>query len=191
MAYDPPVVVYDANVLYPFHLRNLLVQCAVDRLVAARWTDEIHDEWIRNLVANTENLTRARLEKTRDIMNRVLPDATVTGYAKHLGHITLPDADDRHVVAAAIESGASTIVTWNTRDFPQKELNRHGLRKQRPDAFLLDLYATRTELMVAVAAGARNNLTRSGLSVPEFLSALKKQKIVRFAKVLEGHNSEL
>jgi hypothetical protein len=42
MAYDPPVVVYDANVLYQFHLQNLLVQCAVDRLVAARWTDEIH-----------------------------------------------------------------------------------------------------------------------------------------------------
>jgi len=47
MAYDPPIVVYDANVLYPFHLRNLLIQCAVDRLVAARWTDEIHEEWIR------------------------------------------------------------------------------------------------------------------------------------------------
>jgi hypothetical protein len=106
-------------------------------------------------VANTENLTRERLEKTRDIMNRVLPDATVTGYAKHLGNITLPDEDDRHVVAAAIESGASTIVTWNTRDFPQKELNRHGLRKQRPDAFLLDVYAARPELMVAVAAKAR------------------------------------
>jgi hypothetical protein len=46
MAFEPPIAVYDACVLYPFHLRNLLVQCAVDRLVDARWTDEIHDEWI-------------------------------------------------------------------------------------------------------------------------------------------------
>ena len=52
MAFEPPIAVYDACVLYPFHLRNLLVQCAVDRLVDARWTDEIHDEWIRKLSAN-------------------------------------------------------------------------------------------------------------------------------------------
>jgi hypothetical protein len=36
MACRPPVAVYDAGVLYPFHLRNLLVQCAADRLVDAR-----------------------------------------------------------------------------------------------------------------------------------------------------------
>ena len=44
MAFEPLVAVYDACVLYPFHLRNLLVQCAVDRLVEARWTNEIHEE---------------------------------------------------------------------------------------------------------------------------------------------------
>ena len=44
MAFEPLVAVYDACVLYPFHLRNLLVQCAVDRLVEARWTNDIHDE---------------------------------------------------------------------------------------------------------------------------------------------------
>ncbi len=49
MGFEPPVVVYDACVLYPFHTRNLLIQCAADGLVRARWTDAIHDEWIRNL----------------------------------------------------------------------------------------------------------------------------------------------
>jgi hypothetical protein len=52
MAFEPLVAVYDACVLYPFHLRNLLVQCAVDRLVEARWTNEIHEERIRNLSMN-------------------------------------------------------------------------------------------------------------------------------------------
>ena len=51
MDYKPTIAIYDACVLYPFHLRNLLVQCGVDRLVEARWTDAIHDEWIRNLAA--------------------------------------------------------------------------------------------------------------------------------------------
>ena len=61
MAYKPPVVVYDSCVLYPFHLRNLLIQCAVDRLVDARWTDEIHQEWMRSLAADRPGLTPERL----------------------------------------------------------------------------------------------------------------------------------
>jgi hypothetical protein len=56
MASDPPVAVYDACVLYPFQLCNVLIQSSFDGLVAARWTDEIHDEWIRNLAANTHAL---------------------------------------------------------------------------------------------------------------------------------------
>jgi hypothetical protein len=52
MANNPPVAVYDACVLYPFHLRNVLIQSAFDGLVEARWTDDIHDEWMRSLAAN-------------------------------------------------------------------------------------------------------------------------------------------
>ena len=46
MAFKRSVAVFDACILYPFHLRNIIVQAAVDRLVEARWTDAIHDEWI-------------------------------------------------------------------------------------------------------------------------------------------------
>jgi len=51
--YSPAVAIYDACILYPFHLRNIMVQMAIDGLVDARWTDAIHDEWMRNLLANT------------------------------------------------------------------------------------------------------------------------------------------
>jgi hypothetical protein len=132
MTYKPPVAIYDACVLYPFHLRNLLIQCAADRLVDAHWTDDIHDEWIRNLVENSPSVSIERLHRTRDLMEKALPSASVTGHRQHLPNITLPDPDDRHVVAAGIEAGASIIVTWNVRDFPIKELSRHGLRKQKP-----------------------------------------------------------
>ena len=36
MAFEPSVAVFDACILYPFHLRNIIVQAAVDRLVEAR-----------------------------------------------------------------------------------------------------------------------------------------------------------
>lgn len=45
MVLEPSVAVFDACILYPFHLRNIVVQAAVDRLVEGRWTDAIHGEW--------------------------------------------------------------------------------------------------------------------------------------------------
>ncbi len=48
-----------------------------------------------------------------------------------------PDPDDRHVVAAAIECGATTIVTGNVRDFPQAVLAPFGIRAVKLDDFAL------------------------------------------------------
>ena len=184
MASSPPVAVYDACVLYPFQLRNLLVQCAADRLVEARWSDEMHDEWIRNLLAREPRLTRARLEATRDLMDRVLPQARVTGYAARIPAITLPDPGDRHVVAAGEEAGASIIVTWNVRDFPAAELRRHGLRKLTPDGFLTELYGSEPAAVAASVENARRNLNLSRVSRPAYLEALQHQGLKRFVSAL-------
>ena len=74
-----PIVLLDANLLYPFHLRNLLVQLGVNQLIDVRWTDTIHGEWIDNLVASGK-VKLERLTRMRDIMKRVLPNATDTNY---------------------------------------------------------------------------------------------------------------
>jgi hypothetical protein len=103
MAFKPSVVVYDACVLYPFHLRNIVVQAAVDGLAVARWTDEIHREWMRSLAAGTPAIPTERLENIRRLMIRALPSAMVSGYERHVPTINLPDPDDRHVVAAAMK----------------------------------------------------------------------------------------
>jgi len=68
-------------------LRNIVVQIAVDRLVDARWTDEIHDEWIRSVVANMPAIPIERLQITRRLMNDALPGAMVTGYQRHIQNI--------------------------------------------------------------------------------------------------------
>jgi hypothetical protein len=69
IAFEPSVAVFDACILHPFHLRNIIVQAAADRLVEARWTDEIHDEWIRNLAADTPTIPIERLRTTRRLTN--------------------------------------------------------------------------------------------------------------------------
>ena len=46
------IVLYDACVLYPAPLRDLLVRLALTDLFQARWTDAIHEEWVRNVLAD-------------------------------------------------------------------------------------------------------------------------------------------
>jgi hypothetical protein len=124
-------------------------------------------------------------------MNAVLPDAMVSGYAHHIEDVNLPDADDRHVVAAAIAAGASLVITWNERDFPEAELARHKLRPQTPDALLTNLYAAVPDVVVAATANARRNLRRSRISAAEYLDALERQELFKFAAAMNRHLLEL
>jgi hypothetical protein len=161
MAFEPSVAVFDACILYPFHLRNIVVQAAVDRLVEARWTDAIHDEWMRNLAADAPAIPFERLQATRRLMNDVLPAATISGYEAYIPTVNLPDPGDRHVVAAGVAADASVILTWNLQDFPVRELKKFGLRRETPDAFLAGLYDKVPDLTVGSLANARRNLSTS------------------------------
>lgn len=191
MAFEPAVAVFDACILYPFHLRNIIVQAAVDRLVEGRWTETIHDEWIRNLAASAPAIPVERLQNTRRLMNEVLPTAMVKGYEEHIPIVNLPDPNDRHVVAAGITGGASIILTWNLRHFPAKELNRFGLRKETPDALLSGLYDQVPDLMIGSLANARRSLSKSGISPPDFIDVLSNQKLIQLAKRARKHVAEL
>jgi PIN domain len=191
MAFEPSVAVFDACILYPFHLRNILVQLAVDRLVEARWTDEIHNEWIRNLAARAPAVPIERLRNTRGLMDAALPTALVGAYRVHIPKVKLPDPDDCHVVAAGIAAGASIILTWNLRHFPAKELKKFGLRRETPDAFVSSLYDKVPDLVIGSLANARRNLTKTRLSAADFIKILKGQKLVDLAKRAQRHLTQL
>ena len=53
---------YDACVLYPAPLRDLLLQLALTGLFRARWSATIHDEWTRNVLLDRPDLTAAQLQ---------------------------------------------------------------------------------------------------------------------------------
>ena len=179
----PPVVVLDANLLYPFQLRNLLVQFGVDGIIAPRWTERIHEEWIGNLVA-AGRAPLDRLRRTRDLMNRVLPDADVPGWHQHMGDLVLPDPDDRHVLAAALAAGAGTVLTMNLRDFPASALAAYGVQAIHPDGFLCEMHDADPELVMASAEAAHANLSRSTPSFSEYLDTLERQGLPAFVQRL-------
>ncbi len=128
-------VVFDANILYPAPLRDCLMNLALTDLFKAHWTDKIHEEWITALMRQGR-FERSKLESVRDLMDKNVRDAKVTNYEDLIENLSLPDQDDRHVLAAAIKCGADAIVTCNLKDFPDSSLKPYSIEKIHPDDFI-------------------------------------------------------
>jgi predicted nucleic acid-binding protein len=168
---------YDANVLYPAPLRDLLMRLALEDLFRARWSNQIHDEWIRNVLENRKDLKRERLERTRDLMNQHVRDCLVTEYGDLIPSLTLPDPDDRHVLAAAIKAQANVIVTFNTADFPNAALEKYGIEAQHPDDFLVYQFDLNSAAVCRAVQKQRAALKNPAVTVPELLDTLARQQL--------------
>jgi hypothetical protein len=153
-------VIYDANVFYPAPLRDLLIRLAQTPLVRARWTEEILDGCFENLTRSRPDLEPSRLQRTRSLINEAVRDATVTGHQALIESLALPDAHDRHVLAAAIHSGAQAIVTFNVKHFPFAEVGKYEIEALHPDQFVLRLIELDEESVVRVLGEQQAALRR-------------------------------
>lgn len=177
-------VVYDACVLYPAPLRDLLMHLALSDLYRARWSDLIHDEWTRNVLTNRNDLNSDQLNRTRQLMNANVRDSLVAGFEYLIPSIELPDPEDRHVVAAAIHSGASLIVTFNLKDFPTDALKPYNLAAQHPDDFIVDLLDLHPASVLEAAASHRRSLKNPPKSADEYLDTLLAQGLTQSVAVM-------
>ncbi|VAW85601.1 hypothetical protein MNBD_GAMMA18-1227 [hydrothermal vent metagenome] len=178
------VVLLDANVLYPATMRDFLITLATIGLYSAKWTEQIHDEWTRNLIKNRPELDPEALARTQKLMNRAVPDSLVTGHEPLIQGLALPDSDDRHVLAAAIRCGAQVIVTQNLKDFPTNALDQYGIEAIHPDEFLEYQFGLRPELVIKAAKAQRARLQNPPQTAEEFLERLAAQGLVVTAKKL-------
>lgn len=169
------VVLYDACVLYPAPLRDLLLRVAQSGVVRARWSEQILDECFRNILLNRPDLTEKKLSRTRELMKAAVPDCIVTGYEELIEGLTLPDVDDRHVLAAAIHSGAQVIVTFNLKDFPASNLDPYSIEAKHPDDFILETIDLAPGLMVQVLADQARALRNPPRTISELLDTLREQ----------------
>jgi predicted nucleic acid-binding protein len=176
---QPVTAIYDANILYPAPLRDLFIRLAQAGLVRARWTDTIHEEWIRNLLKDNPRLSPERLARTRMLMNEAVRDCIVTGYEDLIASLSLPDPDDRHVLAAAIRASADVIVTFNLTDFPGEALARFDIEAQHPDDFLVYLLDLAPGVVCAAVKRQRENLHNPPRTAQELLATLQGQGLTQ------------
>jgi predicted nucleic acid-binding protein len=173
--FTPATVFLDANVLYPAGLRDLLMRLALQGLLHARWSDPVHEEWMQAVLRDFPNITRQQLERTRDLMNRHALNSLVTRFEPWIERLTLPDPNDRHVLAAAIHCRAEVILTRNLRDFPESVLSEHGICAVAPDPFIHTLLRVDAERVIAAAREHRANLKNPPKTAEDYFASLEQQ----------------
>jgi predicted nucleic acid-binding protein len=163
--------ILDANVLYSASIRDLLMWLAYKKVFRAHWTQQIQDEWTRNLLKNRTDLRLETLLATQNMMNQALPFGLLKNVPS--SEINLPDLNDVHVVAAAVKVRATHIVTENTRDFPKESLAPLGITAIKTDDFIGLLLAYQPKGVLEAFALQQANLKNPKMSFTELLAHLE------------------
>ena len=166
------------------------MELALRDLYRARWTEDIHSEWMRNLSKNKPNLPVSAIEKIRSLMDANVRDSLVAEYQWIIPSLNLPDPNDRHVLAAAIKAKASVIVTYNLKDFPDSKLNPHNIEAQHPDAFITDLIDLHPLQVVEAMNRCHQRRKNPPCSFDDYLAQVRRQELpntVSMVKDLMGY----
>lgn len=163
------------------------MRLALTDLYQAKWTEDIHKEWMSNLLKNRPDLTEDRLEKTRFKMDLHVRDCLVEGYEELIQGLKLPDPNDRHVLAAAIRANAQTIVTYNLIDFPSKAVAKYGIDAQHPDEFLGHLIDLAPGKVIQTVQETRLSLKNPPKSSEEYLTILEQQSLPQTVSYLRDY----
>ena len=185
------LAVLDANVLYGAFSRDVLLRLAAAGLYRPRWTARIEAEWVAALLAARPDLAPERLARTCAAMARAFPDAEVTGVEEIEADLVLPDPDDRHVLAAAVESEASEIVTWNLRDFPKAALRPLGIEAVSPDTFVGSMAEADPGRVAEVLRQHRAGLRQPPLTAVKYLRHLERAGLGTIVSALRDRGDAL
>jgi len=179
------IVVYDANVLYPNTLRDLLIRIAQQpHLVQAKWTEKILDEMISALRKNHPDILDDKCSRLRTLMIAAVRDCLVEGYEPLIEGLDVPDPDDRHVLAAAVKAGGQVIVTRNLKHFPKDKLASWGVKAVHPDDFVLNQLGIDPQVVRACIQQIVDSRTQRPVTIDDVLDELLRDGLVRSTTLL-------
>ena len=178
----PARVLIDACVLFPAVMREMVVGAAAAGGFVPLWSARILEEWARatrRLPAGAEAIARGEIA----LLRAAWPEAEVTVEEELVARLSLPDPNDRHVLAAAIAGGAGLLMTLNRGDFPARALARHGLVLREPDGYLSELLSEGVDIR-GVAAGVQARAERASGRPQPMRALLKRAGLPRLGKAL-------
>jgi predicted nucleic acid-binding protein len=176
-------VLIDACVLYPTVLREIVLGLAATGDFTPLWSPRILEEWARaaaRLGAGEEAVARGEIA----LLRARWPEASIPATPATEARLWLPDADDVHVLAAAIDGRADVLLTLNIRDFPTRTLDPEAILLRHPDAFLTERFAQEPDRVRRAVAAVHAEAERlSGEALP-LRALLKRAKLPRLGKAL-------
>jgi predicted nucleic acid-binding protein len=182
----------DACVLVSAPRRDLLLTLAEAEFFRVRWSRNIISETqsaLRNIFAERDFQDHdARAARAVAAMQAAFPEALVDDQ-EGLEPLTfgLPDANDEHVLSAAVQTQAQAIVTDNLADFPAAILSPLNIEARTADDFIADTIALDEGKAVAAIRSMRVRLRRPEMSPQDFLKSLETHRLFVTASILSNH----
>jgi hypothetical protein len=176
-------VLIDACVLYPTVMREVVLGAAKLGLFEPCWSDRVLEEWARatrKIDESAEVFARGEIA----MMGVAFPRAKIQVRDGLMQRLWLPDADDIHVLAAAISGSCDGIMTMNNKDFPRDILSDEGLIRFGPDEFCCRMLAEDPIGMRGVAEGVLAQAHKMGGEDWTIRALMKKARLPRFGKAL-------
>jgi len=176
--------VLDANVLYPFSLRDTLLRLAELELHTPLWSARILEEMTRNLVEH--RITEEQAARIATAVRAAFEEAEVdAAEIERLEPAMTNDPKDRDVLAAAVAADSELIVTLDLDDFPPAACEPLGVEAIHPDQFLLDLYDLNPEAVRAALEEQAADLNPPW-PLEQLLGALTTAGVPRFVETVRG-----
>ena len=164
-------------------MREVVLGCAEAGLFDVRWSDRILEEWARaarKIGPQGETLARGEIV---GVAAR-FPDAVVRYPDDKLRQFWLPDADDIHVLMAAVVGSCDAIMTVNIKDFPKDVLAENDLDRLSPDVYLTGLYHENPDVVAGVGARVLDRARELSGDDWTMRALMKKARLPRFGKAL-------
>lgn len=174
-------VLVDACVLYSTVPRALVLGAAQAGLIEPIWSARIIAEW-RRAMARDGAQAAGQVASDIAVTRLACPAAEIAVPDGLADSLSLPDANDRHVLAAAIAGRADVLLTRNMRDFPPRTLARHGISPRAPDSLFLELWTDRPDIVAGVAAPVVAAMAQAAGIAPR--DVLKRAGLPRLGKAL-------
>ena len=144
-------VLVDACVLYSTLPRALVLGAARAGLIVPVWSARIIEEW-RRAVARDGAQAAAQVASEIALARIACPKAEIAVPEALADTLSLPDANDRHVLAAAIAGRVDVLLTRNLRDFPPRTLARYGMSPRAPDSLFLEMWGEHPGTVAGIVA---------------------------------------
>ena len=176
--------------------RNLLLSLAEAEFYRLRWSGPILDETEQAIVRILDRERVAdsavRASRARAAMERAFEEAMVEGFDSFLCACgDMPDSKDAHVLAAALKTRASIIVTENVRDFPDRIVAPLNIEVRTSDDFIADTIELDAGRAVAAIRMMRDRLRKPALTAQALLLEMEAVGLVETVGVLRSHEASL